>query len=126
MDPVTSPELRKQLAFPRRFDSIRSRILVFAVLATMVPCGVTLGISYVQNRRVLPVPMTLRDKHSSTRRLNQEGSYVYPHNTAEGWVDQDYLGVERTYYEPTERGHEAEIKRRLEHWRALRTGEPTE
>jgi hypothetical protein len=25
-------------------------------------------------------------------------------------VDQDYLGVDKTYYRPTDRGYEAEIK----------------
>ena len=31
----------------------------------------------------------------------------------QGFVDQDYLGVEKTYYVPTERGFEAEISRRI-------------
>ena len=34
-----------------------------------------------------------------------------------GFVVQDYLGVEKTYYEPTDHGYEAEIARRLEEWR---------
>lgn len=38
---------------PLRLDSIRSRILAFALLATLLPSGITLGISYVQNRRAL-------------------------------------------------------------------------
>jgi len=41
-----------RLAFPR-FESIRNRIVAFAVLATLVPSGITMGISYVQNRRAL-------------------------------------------------------------------------
>ena len=40
------------LPFPR-FESIRSRILVFAVLAALVPSGIMLGIFYTQNRRGL-------------------------------------------------------------------------
>jgi diguanylate cyclase (GGDEF)-like protein len=35
----------------RRLGSIRSRILAFALLATLVPSGITMGISYVQSRR---------------------------------------------------------------------------
>lgn len=38
---------------PLRLDSIRSRILAFALLATLLPSSITLGVSYVQNRRAL-------------------------------------------------------------------------
>jgi diguanylate cyclase (GGDEF)-like protein len=38
--------------FPR-LDSIRNRIIAFAVVATLIPSGITLGISYAQNRRAL-------------------------------------------------------------------------
>ena len=42
----------------RRFESIRSRILIFALLATLVPSGLALGVSYVQNRRLLEAQLT--------------------------------------------------------------------
>jgi diguanylate cyclase (GGDEF)-like protein len=42
----------KYLPIPR-LDSIRNRILVFAVMATLLPSGVTLWISYAQNRAAL-------------------------------------------------------------------------
>ena len=77
----------------------------------------------IKHQRVLPVPMTLRDKNSSGRRLNQDGQYIYPHNAAEGYVDQDYLGVDKTYYTPPNRGYEAEIQKRLAHWRSLQDKE---
>jgi hypothetical protein len=35
-------------------------------------------------------------------------------------VDQDYLGVNKSYYRPVDRGVESEIKRRLENLRAGR------
>ena len=38
-----------------------------------------------------------------------------------GWVDQVYLPEDRRYYEPVERGYEAEIRKRLEELRAKRT-----
>ena len=37
-----------------------------------------------------------------------------PHDHPGGWVDQAYLPEERRYYEPVDRGFEAEIKRRME------------
>ena len=42
------------------------------------------------------------------------------HDAPEGRVDQDDLGVERTYYQPVDRGFEAELKRRVEEQRARR------
>jgi len=55
MESDTARNRRLQLAIPRfpRFHSLRSRILAFAIVATLVPCGITMGISYVQNRRAL-------------------------------------------------------------------------
>ena len=34
-----------------------------------------------------------------------------------GFVAQDYLGLDKTYYEPTDRGVEAEIAERLAEWK---------
>src|SRR5262249_54469000 len=69
----------------------------------------------VQNNRLLPVPMHLRDRHyKGAERLGHGEDYEYPHNSAEGWVAQDYLGVERNYYQPVDRGAESEMKRRLD------------
>ena len=68
----------------------------------------------VREHRVLPVPMHLRDAHyAGAKRLGHGDGYQYAHSSHDGWVDQDYLGVERTYYEPVERGFEAEIHERL-------------
>jgi putative ATPase len=75
----------------------------------------------VRNNRLLPVPMHLRDRHyKGAARLGHGDGYEYPHETQEGWVAQDYLGVERHYYEPVDRGVEAEMKRRLEDYRQRR------
>jgi diguanylate cyclase (GGDEF)-like protein len=52
MESDTARRRRLHLAIPR-LHSIRNRILAFAILATLVPCGITMGISYVQNRRAL-------------------------------------------------------------------------
>jgi diguanylate cyclase (GGDEF)-like protein len=57
MAPITTPIRSKYLPFPR-FESIRSRILVFAVLAALVPSGLMLGIFYTQNRRALEKKIT--------------------------------------------------------------------
>ncbi|MGD9855947.1 MAG: replication-associated recombination protein A [Planctomycetaceae bacterium] len=75
----------------------------------------------VRHQRVIPVPMHLRDAHyRGAKRLGHGEGYQYAHDSEGGWVDQDYLGVDRTYYEPTDRGHEAEIRRRMDEFRAQR------
>ncbi len=76
------------------------------------------AISDVKHQRVLPVPVHLKDKHySGAKRLGHGEGYEYPHNAEDGWLAQDYLGVDREYYQPAARGFEAEIARRLADWR---------
>ena len=43
--------------------------------------------------------------------------YEYAHDGKDHFVAQDYLGVDKIYYEPTEQGVEKKIKERLEIWR---------
>lgn len=79
------------------------------------------ALSDVRTRRLLPVPVHLRDAHySGAKRLGHGEGYQYAHNHEGGYVVQDYLGVERTYYEPTDHGFEAELKQRLERLKARR------
>lgn len=80
----------------------------------------------VRENRVLPVPVDLRDKHyAGAERLGVGQNYEYAHDAAGGIAAQDYLGVEKTYYRPVDRGFEAELGKRLEAIRArLREGKP--
>lgn len=69
----------------------------------------------IRQQRVLPVPVHLKDSHySGAKRLGHGKGYQYAHSGEGGWVDQDYLGVEKRYYEPTDRGYEQTIRQRLE------------
>ncbi len=75
----------------------------------------------VRSQRTLPVPVHLRDRHyQGAKRLGHGDGYQYPHAADEGWVAQDYLGVNARYYEPVDRGFEAELKQRLEELRNRR------
>ena len=75
----------------------------------------------VASRSILPVPMHLRDSHyRGARQLGHGEGYQYAHDGDGGWVDQDYLGVDRTYYEPVDRGHEATIRASLQELRSRR------
>ena len=78
----------------------------------------------VENHRVIPVPTHLKDGHyQGAKSLGHGEGYEYSHNSNEGWVDQDYLGAEKRYYEPVDRGYEVEIKKRLDDLRKRRSTE---
>jgi len=73
------------------------------------------AMSDVKEGRTLPVPKHLRDTHyKGSKRLGHGEGYKYSHDFPGGIVDQDYLGVDKSYYNPTNRGYEAEILKRLE------------
>ncbi len=76
----------------------------------------------VRERRVLPVPTHLKDSHyKGAERLGHGEGYEYAHNSDNGWVDQDYLGVDRSYYRPVDRGFEAELQKRIEAMKERKT-----
>ena len=82
----------------------------------------------VRNNRVLPVPMHLRDKNTSPQ-ASADGSgdrvrnleaehYQYAHNADNQLTGQDYLGVDKRYYEPKDIGAERILKQHLDEARA--------
>jgi putative ATPase len=57
------------------------------------------------------------------RDLGYGKGYVYDHATEEGFSGQDYFPegtARRTFYRPSERGFEREVKKRLDYWDRLR------
>ena len=68
----------------------------------------------IKHGRVIPVPRHLRDSHyTGAKQFGHGDGYQYSHDAANGIVSQDYLGVEKTYYEPVDRGFESELRSRL-------------
>lgn len=84
----------------------------------------------IQTNGAQPVPPHLRDTHySGSAKLGHGKGYLYPHDFPGHYVEQQYLppGVlKRPFYEPTEEGYEAKIKRRLESQRATTRPEEPE
>lgn len=78
----------------------------------------------VREGRLLPVPVHLRDSHyQAAKRLGHGEGYQYSHDSPNAVAAQDYLGVEREYYRPTDRGAERAIGEQLQAIRArLREG----
>ena len=68
----------------------------------------------VREGRLLPVPRHLQDSHyTGAKRLGHGEGYEYAHDVEGGVAAQDYLGVEREYYRPVDRGFERELAARL-------------
>jgi putative ATPase len=75
----------------------------------------------VRAGRTLAVPKHLRDaSYRGAKKLGHGEDYKYSHDFAGGYVEQEYLPEARRYYEPTERGFEVELRKRLEALRARR------
>jgi len=67
----------------------------------------------VREGTIIPVPIHLRDGHyAGSKELGHGVGYQYAHDADEGIAAQDYLGVDRQYYEPVERGEESAMAER--------------
>ena len=80
--------------------------------------GIEMAQRDVRQKNCGAVPMHLRDAHyPGAEKLNHGVMYQYPHAFAGNYVKQQYLPdalVDAAYYEPTDNGQEAAIKKRLD------------
>ncbi|MFW5799141.1 MAG: replication-associated recombination protein A [Planctomycetota bacterium] len=105
--------------------------IILAQAVTYLACAPKSNASYlgiaaaeddVKNRRTVPVPMHLRDaSYKGAGRMGFGKGYQYAHEGDDHFVAQDYLGVDATYYDPTDQGYEKTIARRLAEWRKKRS-----
>lgn len=88
------------------------------------------AIADVREGRTIPVPVYLKDGNvrkanqlsvGGTRGFGAGESYQYAHDQADGLGTQSHLGVEKTYYVPTDRGYEKIINEYLARAKAART-----
>ncbi len=91
--------------------------------------GLSAALGHVREHGAKPPPPYLQDAHYyGARKLGRGVGYVYPHDQPGGVTDQPLApeGLEdERFYEPTDRGFEAELRRRLEALgRAAREGGP--
>ena len=116
---ANAPAAHVSMAFATRGPTLTYSI---ACSSSTVAIGEARG--DVREGRLLPVPVHLRDKHySGAKRLGHGQGYQYAHDAPDGVAAQDYLGIEREYYRPVDRGFESELAQRLEKIRAtLRAG----
>jgi putative ATPase len=70
------------------------------------------------------VPRHLQDSHyPGATRLGHGQGYEYSHDAPGAIAAQDYLGVDREYYRPNDRGFEKELAERLAQIRKKLRGE---
>lgn len=88
------------------------------------------AIADVREGRTIPVPVYLKDGNvrkasqlsaGGTRGYGAGEAYKYAHDQADGLGTQSHLGVEKTYYTPTDRGHEKAIAEYLAKAKSART-----
>lgn len=72
----------------------------------------------IESGAVQPVPEHLKNKHVKAIGSEKVTEYKYPHNFANHYVKQEYLGVPKSYYRPTQEGYEATITKRQSALRA--------
>ncbi len=97
--------------------------IILSQAATYLACAPKSNASYIaideaihdlQHEQLLPVPKHLKDRHyTGAKRMGHGEGYQYPHDTEKGWLDQEYLGIEKEYYRPVNRGYEARMAQYL-------------
>jgi len=98
--------------------------IILAQAATYVACAPKSNAAYagimkaqedVREGKTVPVPKHLQDGHyPGARRLGRGVGYAYPHDEPDGYVAQHYGVARGAYYQPVDRGKEAEFKARLD------------
>lgn len=94
--------------------------LATAPKSNKVITGIDKALDAVKKEKTGLVPIHLRDAHyKGAKQLQHGADYKYPHNFEDGYVPQEYLPKHlqgKTFYEPTERGFEKNIKKRLDYF----------
>jgi len=102
--------------------------IYLAAAAKSNACTVAIGraMEDIRTRGAAAVPPHLRDSHYPGSKVLGHGTgYQYPHDFPGSYVPQEYvpeIAKSATYYEPTDNGHEARIKARMEQRKAGDTG----
>ncbi|WP_270179404.1 AAA family ATPase [Alkalihalobacillus sp. CinArs1] len=82
--------------------------------------GIDSALEAVKKEKTGTVPVHLRDSHyKGAKELGHGIDYKYPHDFPGGYVPQQYLPDHmrrKTFYKPTERGHERTVQKRLDYF----------
>lgn len=110
--------------------------LTLAQLVTYLACApksnastvaISEAVADIRQGEALPVPRHLRDRHyAGAAQFGHGEGYQYAHDYEGGVAPQEYLGIDRTYYRPTDRGYERQLAERLSHLREILRAAPTQ
>ncbi|WP_347549466.1 AAA family ATPase [Pseudalkalibacillus hwajinpoensis] len=82
--------------------------------------GIDTALEAVKKEKSGTVPIHLRDSHyKGASELGHGIGYKFPHDYPGGYVPQQYLPdhmVRKTFYKPTDRGHERTVQKRLDYF----------
>ncbi len=97
--------------------------LATAPKSNAVYAGYGRAVAEVRESGSLPPPKVILNAPTGLMKgLGYGSGYRYAHDDQEGLVDQQHLPdalVGRRFYEPTDRGYEADVARRMRDWEAL-------
>ncbi len=107
------------IGLPEAQLTLSQAVIYLACAPKSNACTLAIGraTEEIKTKGTSPVPVSLRDSHYPGGKTMGHGKdYLYPHDFPGHYVQQQYLpdGVAGGFYEPTEEGDEANIKRRLE------------
>ncbi|HCD34188.1 MAG TPA: AAA family ATPase [Phycisphaerales bacterium] len=109
--------ITERIGLPECQLTLAQAVIYMATAPKSNACTVAISkaLSDVKAGRTVPVPKHLRDGHyAGAKELGHAVGYQYAHNSETGYVDQEYLGVDVQYYQPTQRGYEQRIGQFLE------------
>lgn len=114
VDFVGMPEARIALAQATTY-------LATAPKSNAAYLGLEAAMADIKEGRTLPVPRPLRSTGSqrAAQAFGHKG-YQYAHDFEGHFVDQEYVPTDKIYYQPASEGYEEVIRKRIEHWNALR------
>jgi putative ATPase len=117
---VATMQATEFVGLPECQLSLSQAVTYLALAPKSNACTIAIGAARrdVREQAVIPVPRHLQDKHyAGAKQLGHGQGYVSAHDAPDGIASQDYLGdylgVEKRYYEPTDRGEERAFAERL-------------
>jgi putative ATPase len=128
---VAAMQATEFVGLPECQLSLSQAVTYLALAPKSNACTTAIGAARrdVREQAVIPVPRHLQDKHyAGAKQLGHGQGYAYSHDAPDGIAAQDYLGqylgIEKRYYEPTDRGFERDLAERLAAIRRRLAGEP--
>ena len=113
---VAAMQATEFVGLPECQLSLSQAVTYLALAPKSNACTTAIGAARrdVREQAVIPVPRHLQDKHyAGAKQLGHGQGYEYAHDAPDAIAAQDYLGVEKRYYEPTDRGFERDLAERL-------------